>query len=278
MIVWIPKLVRIGINLILYRIHRILKSKIVPIAGVIVTVATFLVGIAGLYLSDTVTSVAIMACALLVIQITRDPIRVYLRFMALNSGSTGSQQFMLTVLDFGQSIAKVVLSAIAVYALSVTSLANLAATPHPAVFGDRMANGLITTDFGEAQIELRTHPCDCVKQCYDKLREITNVVLCELSGRDELMWPYSMPCKLPQVEDFKFNDYAGYPEEAEYEAYLYEKYGYRMHCISGIHLNFSIDEDFLADIAERANVPDNLDDAYFMLVRNFRERPGLTTE
>ena len=77
---------------------------------------------------------------------------------------------------------------------------KLSQKPHPEAFADRMKNDFITTDWGEAQLELRTPACKDTEECYEKLNEITNVVLCELNNRDEVIWPYSMPCILPKEE------------------------------------------------------------------------------
>ena len=57
---------------------------------------------------------------------------------------------------------------------------HLSDLPHQRVFGNRNTNAFVTTDFGAAQIELRTTPCATTKECYEKLLNVTNVVLEEL--------------------------------------------------------------------------------------------------
>jgi len=146
---------------------------------------------------------------------------------------------------------------------------ELSKTAHPEIFWDRMENAFITTDFGEAQLELRTPVCNTTKECYEKIENITDVVLNELNSRNELLWPYSMPCILPREEDFVFGNY-GNQEEHEYEMFLYKKYGYKMHCMSGIHINFSINKDFYEKIrVNNPKLPENMDDAYFLIMKNF---------
>lgn len=146
----------------------------------------------------------------------------------------------------------------------------LSKKPHPAVFGDRMKNPLITTDFGEAMIELKTAPCYDVDTCYDKLRNTTNTVLSDLDKQHDLLWPYSMPCTLPAESDFIFNNYENYPLEAEYEKQLYEKYGYQMHCISGIHVNLSIPDEFYQKLkGEFSYLPNNVCEAYIKIINRF---------
>lgn len=156
--------------------------------------------------------------------------------------------------------------------LRCTDDGRLALSPHPEIFESRMSNDFITTDFGEAQMELRTPVCKSTKECYNKLEEITNIVLCELKNRNELLWPYSMPCTLPDEKDFVFGNYGDYKEEHEYEMALYKKYGYKMHCISGIHVNFSINQTQYNKIKNKYNLPCDIDDAYFKIIHQFMKK------
>ena len=144
---------------------------------------------------------------------------------------------------------------------------------HPEAFADRMKNNFITTDWGEAQLELRTPACKDTKECYEKLNEITNVVLCELNNRNELIWPYSMQCILPKEEDFPWGDYGDFEDEHEYEMYLYKKYGYKMHCMSGIHVNFNFTDILFDRIKKKyGGIPEKIDDAYFKIMRVFMKK------
>ncbi len=150
---------------------------------------------------------------------------------------------------------------------------NLSKKPHPEIFADRIDNHFISTDWGEAQMELRTPVCKNTDECYEKLNEITNVALCELNNQDELLWPYSMQCILPKEEDFPWGDYGKNEEAHEYEMYLYKKYGYKMHCMSGIHVNFSFCDTLFENIKKvYKDIPKNLDDAYFKIIRVFMKR------
>ena len=150
---------------------------------------------------------------------------------------------------------------------------NLSQKPHPQAFADRKKNNFITTDWGEAQMELRTPVCKSTEECYEKLNEITNVALCELNNQQEVMWPYSMQCILPKEEDFPWGNYGTDMYEYEYEMYLYKKYGYKMHCMSGVHINCSFSDILFKKIKETyKNIPQNLDDAYFKIMRVFMKR------
>ena len=157
--------------------------------------------------------------------------------------------------------------------LRTTENGDLSDRPHLKVFGNRNTNAFVTTDFGAAQLELRTTPCPSTKECYEKLLNVTNVVLEELRKEGEYLWPYSMPCILPKIENFNFGEYGDNIKEKEYETYLYKKYGYEMYCMSGVHLNFSINEKYYKELKKKnKNLPDTLEDAYFKIIRNYLKK------
>lgn len=150
---------------------------------------------------------------------------------------------------------------------------ELSDRPHLKVFGNRNTNAFVTTDFGAAQLELRTTPCPTTKECYEKLLNVTNVVLEELRKEGEYLWPYSMPCILPDIENFNFGEYGDNVKEHEYEMYLYKKYGYEMYCMSGVHLNFSINEKYYKELRKlNQELPEKLEDGYFKIIRNYLKR------
>ncbi len=157
--------------------------------------------------------------------------------------------------------------------LRTTENGELSSLPHLKVFGNRNTNAFVTTDFGAAQLELRTTPCPTTKECYDKLLNVTNVVLEELQKEGEYIWPYSMPCILPKIENFNFGEYGDNVAERNYEKYLYKKYGYEMYCMSGVHLNFSINDKYYKELIRLYNdLPSYLEDAYFKILRNYLKK------
>ena len=157
--------------------------------------------------------------------------------------------------------------------LRTTDKAELSESPHLRVFGNRNTNAFVTTDFGAAQLELRTTPCPTTKECYDKLLNVTNVVLEELRKAGEYIWPYSMPCILPKIDKFKFGEYGDNVAERNYEKYLYNKYGYEMYCMSGVHLNFSINDKYYKELIRLySDLPSYLEDAYFKILRNYLKK------
>ena len=82
-----------------------------------------------------------------------------------------------------------------------------------------------------------------------------------------------MPCILPDEEHFKFGVYGDNVAEKEYEQYLNKKYGYEMYCMSGVHLNFSINEKYYKELKRfYKNIPETLEDAYFKIIRNYLKK------
>ena len=64
--------------------------------------------------------------------------------------------------------------------LRVTPQGRLALTPHPPIFGDKLKNPYITTDFSESQIELVTPAFYSVDETYDFLEAPTDIVIGEI--------------------------------------------------------------------------------------------------
>ena len=146
---------------------------------------------------------------------------------------------------------------------------RIALTSHPAEFGNRLENFRVGTDFGEAMLELRTDPMPGPESCYEQLRQVTVDVLNVLNARGEYLWPYSMPCSIPDETAFRFNTYPENPEEEAYERKLALIYGIRRLCISGIHFNFSVSGAAHALLREKhGSVPADRDEAYMRCCRN----------
>jgi glutamate--cysteine ligase len=80
----------------------------------------------------------------------------------------------------------------------VTSSGDLALTSHPSTFGDKTENSRITVDFSESQIEMINPTYKSVDEVYDELNIINSEV--ENNIGNELLWPLSMPPKLPDED------------------------------------------------------------------------------
>ncbi|AAK79506.1 glutamate--cysteine ligase [Clostridium acetobutylicum] len=151
---------------------------------------------------------------------------------------------------------------------------DLALTPHPSVFGDKFENPRITTDFSESQIEMITPPLKSAEEVYKALNDINNEVKNALKG--ELLWPLSMPPRLPKEEDIpvaQFPDTEDGRQKQIYRNGLALRYGKKMQMISGIHYNFSFSDKMIDFIYRQLRIEKTkrqfIDEMYFSLTRNF---------
>lgn len=121
---------------------------------------------------------------------------------------------------------------------------ELALTPHPKQFGEKIDNLYIKTDFSESQVEVITPPLETIEKTYDFLKNLNNIVSIELE--DELLWPQSSPSILVEEEKIPLADFG--PQDVgakEYRQMLSDKYGKKNQLISGIHYNFSFSDKLL---------------------------------
>ena len=156
---------------------------------------------------------------------------------------------------------------------------ELSKLTHSQIFNNKKEDNFITKDFGEAQLEIRTPVCDTVKECYEKLENLTDIALCELNSKDELLWPYSMPCILPDEKDFPFGNY-GDEKLAKYKKYLSQKYHYTKRAISGVHVSFSIKKEYYKYMQENykfLNLPEDIEEAYIKIMKNYMKKVWLLT-
>jgi glutamate--cysteine ligase len=156
----------------------------------------------------------------------------------------------------------------------VTASGDLALTPHPPVFGDKADNPCITTDFSESQIEMITPQSKSVEEVYASLKSIRREV--EKDIMDEMLWPLSMPPRLPDEEHIPIARFSDSKEGRDQEVYrngLALRYGKKMQMISGIHYNFSFSERLIDYLYEQFGNDDGkrefIDSMYFALTRNF---------
>ena len=117
----------------------------------------------------------------------------------------------------------------------VVASGELAMTDHPAAFGPKLDNPHITVDFAESQIELITSPFASVEGAFEELNNLQLHVEAELG--EELLWPLSMPPKLPTEESIplaRFGDSEEGREKEVYRSGLSLRYGKKMQMVSGI--------------------------------------------
>ena len=136
--------------------------------------------------------------------------------------------------------------------IRVDQAGNLALTPHPAVFGNKLKHPYITTDFSESQVEMITPPLPEISQAIGFLETIHDIVSLEL--KDEYLWPQSIPPILPADQQIPIAQYDEDGKEAqEYREFLAEKYGPKNQLFSGIHFNFSYSQKLLEMLYRKAN-------------------------
>lgn len=154
--------------------------------------------------------------------------------------------------------------------IRVNKHGELAQTPHPRGFGNKLQHPYITTDFSESQIEMITPPLPDIRQTIGFLETIHDIVSLELT--DEYLWPQSIPPILPNDEQIPIAQYGEDDKEAQhYREYLAKKYGSKNQLFSGIHFNFSYSEKLLEMLYLKTNPATSFDEfkdeAYLKTVR-----------
>lgn len=130
--------------------------------------------------------------------------------------------------------------------LRVNEKGELSLRSHPKVFGDKVRNPYITTDFSESQIEVITPPFKDIEETYKFNNSLYDIVAMEIG--DECIWPQSMPCIIPaddKIPVAKYEDQGDGIKAQAYRENLLKKYGGKKQLISGIHYNFSFSEEFI---------------------------------
>ncbi|WP_284216904.1 glutamate--cysteine ligase [Agaribacter marinus] len=159
-------------------------------------------------------------------------------------------------------------------ALRVSNSGNLAVTSHPKVFGSALTHEWITTDFSESLMEFITPPETDVDKTIGQLSDIHKFVNESLD--DEYLWPLSMPCFVDANTRIPIAKYGSSNIAKMKETYrkgLHNRYGSMMQIISGVHLNFSLSDEFWQHWCPALGLEINkhtISEQYFALVRNFR--------
>lgn len=156
----------------------------------------------------------------------------------------------------------------------ITELGDLALTDHPSVFGDKLENPYITTDFSECQLELITPPAETIEETYEQLKNIQIEVEKEIKG--ELLWPLSMPPRLPdedQIPIARFNNSREGRKKEIYRNGLALRYGKKRQMISGLHYNFSLSDSMLEFLYKSFGKEEEkrsfINKIYFTVIRNY---------
>lgn len=146
----------------------------------------------------------------------------------------------------------------------------LAQSPHPAGLGSKSEHPYITADFSESQLELITPPMNNLQEARGFIQTLLDLVQRELP-EGELLWPQSMPCKLPEEEKIPLARFDGDARgRTQYREYLSRIYGRSRQTICGSHFNFSFSPEFLTELATELKQPEDAvrEFIYLRTVRN----------
>ena len=148
-------------------------------------------------------------------------------------------------------------------------LSNLS---HPQSLGSPLTNTFITTDFAEPLIELVTPKFNSVDSLYSCLEEL-HVFTAKNISDHEVLWAYSMPCRIKNDKDINIAEYGS--NDSGMLKHIYRKglkvrYGSTMQCVSGIHYNFSINDESYSFLLGENYTQEMVDDLYLGLIRNFK--------
>ena len=145
---------------------------------------------------------------------------------------------------------------------------------HPTRLGHKLTHPYITTDYAETLLELITPVFKNSSELRHFLAEVHKFTL--LGMEDELMWPASMPLKLPEDAKIAIADYgevfAGRMKSV-YRMGLGHRYGRSMQAIAGLHYNFSFKSELINFLFSQSDECDFLkfkNQLYFKVIRNFR--------
>ena len=161
--------------------------------------------------------------------------------------------------------------------LRVNEKGELSLSPHPEIFGDKLTNPYITTDFSESQIEIITPAFDTIDEVFSFFSFMADLVNSSLSD-DEYLWFQSLPCILPESSKIPIAKYKAHElgeESMEYRRGLAKKYGLKKQLISGIHFNFSFKEELIQKLYEnmeestQMSYKDFKDNLYLKISRNY---------
>ena len=160
-------------------------------------------------------------------------------------------------------------------ALRVTQDGVLAMTTHPEGLGSALTNRYITTDFSEALLEFVTPAYASTWEALQCICDIHQFTYSQLG--DEMLWPASMPCLLPDEEEIPLARYGSSNVgrmKTIYRRGLGFRYGRQMQVIAGVHFNYSLPRDFWPVFrdcsAAKTDLKEFRSTQYLHLIRNFR--------
>lgn len=156
--------------------------------------------------------------------------------------------------------------------LRVDEKGVLSTKPHPENLGDKFKNPFITTDFSESQIEIITPAFSNIMDTYNFVNLLYDTVAVNIG--EELLWPQSMPSIIQEeIPVADFGDEEGGIAATRYRERLMKKYGGKKQLISGVHFNFSFDENIIKGLYEKVKEQEDYktfkNNLYLKVTRNY---------
>ncbi|SFB93456.1 glutathione synthase [Ruminococcus albus] len=155
--------------------------------------------------------------------------------------------------------------------LRVDKNGRLSQTAHP--FED---DGEITRDFCENQIELVTPVCSSIDVVMKELERLDKKVRKTLDDMDERIWLYSNPPHFSDDSEIPVADFKGdLSGKRFYREKLEIRYGKRLMLFSGIHFNFSFDDEYLKSISSGEDFSEFKNSFYLRLYKQLSRHSWL---
>jgi glutamate--cysteine ligase len=154
-------------------------------------------------------------------------------------------------------------------ALRLNRDGTLAATPHPFDPESRC----FTRDFAENQLEIVTDPCSSASSVHLALNTLAGHSREILSRRNEILWPMSMPPRLPDdtaIPLAVFGDSESDRRKHLYRRGLAARFGKPRQMICGVHINISMGRGLLRRLV--SNGETTTDDFYLSAARHLYRR------
>ena len=141
---------------------------------------------------------------------------------------------------------------------------------HPQGLGHKLTNDSITTDFSENLLEFITKPEASVDKAIESLDKLSSFTMQNMAD-DEIVLNTSMPLTVSEYEikEADFGSSNSGMMKQTYRKGLSARYGKIMQVISGIHYNFSIDENLVAQKSKELGLTKSA--VYFGVVNNYFE-------
>ena len=121
---------------------------------------------------------------------------------------------------------------------------NLAKTDHPKSISQRDDHPYIQRDFSELQMEIITPVSETLEELFNYLAAIHDVAYRSM-GNNEMLWPLSMPPKLPEKDEDIVIAKLKSAENVRYRETLSNSYGRRKQMLCGVHFNFEFGDEFI---------------------------------